>query len=209
MSAQIADTPTPIRAISELTIRAERVLDRSAEAYTLRITVTALRKIGDVLAPIGQSFTSNLSVPVATFRDEAQAHQWADHTFGSFRARVTAALVNETVSVAADEANWALADLGIESVEFRDVLDRHLKETDAHLRERFNLPKTGRPAQWTRLELLEALRLSASKLPQNERTIPRVFERLKEAFPDHAPANAAALRRMLSRFKIRRLDFIR
>ncbi len=187
----------------DLTIRAARELVRSEGAHTLRITVSAHRNA----LQIGDSLTSNITVPHATFQSEAQAEAWAHDTFRSFRARVTAALVGEAVSVAGDEANAVLTDHKIEHIDMRDVMVRHLKETETRLRKRFALPKQGRPTQWTRLELLEALRLSASKLPKAERTIPRVFERLKENYPDLAPQNAAALRRALSRLKIKRSEY--
>ncbi len=186
-----------------LTIYAEGALEYSEGARTLRIKVTAKRGV----VPIGDSLTSNITVPESTFQNEAQAETWAVETFRSFRARLTAALVGEAVSVAGDEANAALHDHKIERIDMRDVMTRHLTETETRLRKRFALPKQGRPTQWTRLELLEALRLSASKLPKAERTIPRVFERLKENYPDLAPQNAAALRRALSRLKIKRSEY--
>jgi hypothetical protein len=187
----------------DLTIHAESVLEQSEGARTLRIAVSAHREG----RKLGATVTSNITVPDGTFQSEAQANTWAAETFRSFRARVSAALVAEAVSVAGDEANAVLTDHKIEHVDMRDVMDRHLKETEARLRERFALPKQGRPSQWTRLELLEALRLSASKLPKGERTIPRVFERLKETYPNHAPTNAAALRRALSRLKIKSSEY--
>ncbi len=187
----------------KLTVHAMRELVQSEVAYTLRIAVSA--HINTL--QVGETMTSNITVPRETFQNEAQAETWAFETFRSFRARLAASLVSEATSIAGDEANAVLSDQRIERIDMRDVMDRHLKETETRLRKRFALPKQGRPTQWTRIELLEALRLSASKLPRGERTIARVFERLKETYPDHAPPNDAALRRTLSRLKIKSSEY--
>jgi gas vesicle protein len=149
--------------------------------------------------PIGDALTNKITVPVSTFRDETQAKQWADHAFRSFRARSTAALLSEAALTLGDEANWALDDLKIESMDMQEVVQAHIKDTTKRLQERFNLQRPGRQSQWDRLELMEAMKAVLNLLPEQDRTIANAATRLKETHPDKAPESSEALRKVMKR----------
>ncbi len=195
MSAQLnAADEQPYHAFN-LTIRADSTLQTIQDAFALKVTVTAFR--GSI--PIGEAITNKIVVPASVFKDEAQAQAWAAHAFRSFRARVTAAILEEATLTLADEANWALNDLKIEQMDAQEVVQNHLRGTTKRLQERLNIQRPGRQSQWERLELMQAMKAALTSLPEQERTIANAVERLKETHPEKAPDTANALRKILKR----------
>ncbi len=195
MSAQPNAIDEQPDAVFNLTIRADRSFHVGEDDYTLKVTIKALR--GSI--PIGEALTNKITVPVSTFRDEAQAKQWADQTFRSFRARSTAALLSEASLMLGDEANWALDDLKIEPMDMQEVAQTHIRGTTKRLQERFNLQRPGRQSQWDRLELMEAMKVVLNLLPEQERTIAKAAARLMESYPGKAPESSDALRKIMKR----------
>jgi hypothetical protein len=186
-----------------LTIRANSTLHSNADSFTLEVSILTVRRMmmkgESIEIPIGDALTNKITVPVSTFRDEAQAKQWADHAFRSFRVRSTAALLSEAALTLGDEANWALDDLKIESMDMQNVAQTHIRGTTKRLQERFNLQRPGRQSQWDRLELMEAMKVVLNLLPEQERTIANAAARLMESYPGKAPESSDALRKIMKR----------
>jgi hypothetical protein len=198
VSAQLNATDEQPYQAFNLTIRADSTLQTVQDAFALKVTVTAFR--GSL--PIGEALTSKISVPASTFKDKAQAELWASQAFRSFRARVTAAILEEAALTLGDEANWALDDLKIEQMDAQEVVQNHLRGTTKRLQERFNIQRPGRQSQWERLELMQAMKEALLSLPEQERTLANAVDRLKETHPEKAPDSADALGKIMKRQNI-------
>jgi hypothetical protein len=195
VSAQLnADDEQPYQAFN-LTIRADSTLQPVQDAFALKVTVTAFR--GSI--PVGEAITNKIIVPASVFKDETQARVWAALAFRSFRARVTAAILEEASLTLGDEASWALDDLKIEQMDAPGVVQSHVRSTTKRLQERFNIQRPGRQSQWERLELMQAMKAALISLPKQERTIANAVSRLKETQPEKAPDTAEALRKIMKR----------
>jgi len=120
----------------ELGIKAEMVFEVDGDKITLCFTFKASRG----WHPADITFMSKISARFSAFRDEAQAREWAEHAFASFRARLTESLLEEAAQTAGDEAHWALDEMQIEPVNIDAVIRKHAQYTAKRLRHRFNRP---------------------------------------------------------------------
>jgi len=127
--------------ICELSISAEQAVQIEEGKMTLVFTFKASRSWhpGDI------TFVSKIAARLSSFRDEAQAREWARQVFTSFRARLAESLVEEAAQTAGDEAHWALDEMQVESVDIDAVIRKHAQYTAKRLRARFGRPP--RPAQ--------------------------------------------------------------
>jgi hypothetical protein len=187
----------------EFTIKAGYSLNKGSDTFGLKVTFEGFCRVGSELVSTGQTVSSETIVPASIFKNEEQADAWANHAFRIIRLRYIHAALYEGVLLAGDEANDALNALQIDVVEMQDVIQDHIKGTSTRLQKLYQMRASGQPSQWTRHKLSKAVRLAVDPLPKKERTIAKAAERLKEMHPDKAPTSPAALRQMLSRFKIK------
>lgn len=197
MSAQpINNTEDEHADAFDLIIRATSTLDKDETAYTLTILIKAFR--GE--RQIGNFQKVVILAPLSDFKDEAQAGEWADQTFRSFRARSTEWLLYEAAMLVGDVANEATNALGIEPVDMQHTIQSHVRRTAERLHQQFNIKRTGPALQWGASELAFAVAQALKTLPKSQRTYSGVVEVLKETHGDKAPKTAEALRKMLGRF---------
>jgi hypothetical protein len=180
----------------DLTIRADNTLTKDETAYTLTILIKAFR--GE--RQVGTFQKVVVLSPLSSFKDEAQAREWADQTFRSLRARSTGHLLHEAALLVSDVANEATNTLGIEPVDMQNTIQGHVRRTAEHLHQQFNIKRTGPALQWGGSELSFAVSKALKALPKSQQTYSGVVEMLKRSHDDKAPKTAEALRKMMSRF---------
>lgn len=186
----------------QLIIQADSSFEQAGDAYVLKVDIKAFRKFAGGAHPIGEMITSKVTVPVPTFKDEDQANLWADQTFRSFRAGSTKALLEEAALTLGDEANGMIGELGIEQMNFHELVSTHVQATRDRVRDRFNIPSEGQPSPWIKDELAAAVVSVLNALPAKERNYSKVSEELKKSYGEKAPESAEALRKLLSRFNL-------
>jgi hypothetical protein len=150
--------------------------------------------------PQESAFEAELDLSL--FADEQQVREWANAAHASFKSQLWNFLAQEAAQLQSDIANQKLVALGIEEIDVRDIVKKHASKTEANLREILNLQGTGKFSAWPRLDLLRAVRAALAEIPKSERNYDSVTTRLKESFPDTAPASGEALRQLLRRHKI-------
>lgn len=129
--------------ICELSISAEQAVQIEEGKVTLVFTFKASRS----WHPADITLVSKIAARLSSFRDEAQAREWARLVFTSFRARLAESLVEEAAQTAGDEAHWALDGMQVESVDIDAVIRKHAQYTAKRLRARFGRPpRPVRPA---------------------------------------------------------------
>ena len=144
----------------ELGIRAEMGFETEGDKVTLCFTFKAARG----WHPADLNFVSKITARLSAFRDEAQAREWAEQAFNTFRAGLAEALLEEAAQTAGDEAHLALAEMRVEPVDMDSVIRKHAQYTATRLRERFRRPEppaaaapatNGYPVWLTRAQALE------------------------------------------------------
>ena len=145
---------------------------------------------------------SEASLDLSLFADQKQAWEWINATHTSFKSKLWDFLTCEAARLQSDIANQKLDALGIEEIDMRDIVEQHASKTEAHLREILKLQGIGNFSAWTRIDLLRAVRAALAKIPKSERNYDATTARLKEWFPDKAPASGESLRQLLRRHKI-------
>jgi hypothetical protein len=151
---------------------------------------------------LASEITSEARLDLSLFADRQQAQEWINATHTSFKSKLWDFLTQEAARLQSDIANQKLVALGIEEIDMRDIVEQHASKTEAHLREILKLQGMGNFSAWTRIDLLRAVRASLAKIPKSERNYDAVTARLKEWFPDTAPASGESLRQLLRRHKI-------
>ncbi len=173
------------------------------EADTVRIILRMESRERDTLRKqLAPEITSEARLDLSLFADRQQAQEWINATHTSFKSKLWDFLTQEAARLQSDIANQKLVALGIEEIDMRDIVAQHASKTEAHLREILKLQGIGNFSTWTRIDLLRAVRAALAKISKSDRNYDSVTVRLKERFPDTAPASGEALRQLLRRHKI-------
>lgn len=143
----------------DLSIKADMAFEVDGDKVTLCFTFKASRG----WHPSDMTFMSKITARLSAFKDEAQAREWADRAFNSFRERLAETLLEEAAQTAGDEAHGALDEMHIEPVDIDAVIRKHAQYTAKRLRQRFDRPKrtqraaatSGYPVWLTKAQALE------------------------------------------------------
>jgi hypothetical protein len=139
-----------------------------------------------------------VSVPESLFKNDEQAQEWIAKTKNLFRTHAQDAIFNALRILLFDAGNLALIEMNIASTDKRGMLHGHLALSEKFARELLK-PEAGRPAQWTDIELSEAISEAMNALLSRQRNYDEVADKLREVYGERAPASGGALRQQVIR----------
>ncbi len=93
----------------------------------------------------------------------------------------------------------ALMEKGVSPFNKKALLEDYLAMAENLLRRRLGIGAAGRSAEWTEVELAQAIKSVLDNLKPAMRTYEQVADKLREKYGDRAPASGGALRQQVIR----------
>jgi sigma54-dependent transcription regulator len=187
----------------ELLVKGSITLDEETQEVTSKfIVINRDTRDGETLETQLAERLQTMGSPVRLFQDNEQLQIWFRTAVQKLLFHLPRILAEETSMSLRDQANAALNALKIETLDMKDIVDDHLRDTADRIKDTLDMQRMGQQSAWTKLRLKRAIRREVASLPKQERTLKKVSERLLSAYPDAAPASSDSLRKLITRFDL-------
>lgn len=138
--------------------------------------------------------------------------QYIEDVFRNFTASLYGTLAVETLMHFLSLSNMGFARSRPELFEHgagNRVIEGHLREREAWLREFYKIPKRGKPSPWNDYELALAVKTAAAQITRGRITAEKVRKILAEIAPEKTPKTAKALLMLVSRHGLKWEELIK
>ncbi len=187
----------------ELLVKGSITLDEETQEVTSKfIVINRATRDGETLETQLAERLQTMGSPVRLFQDNEQLQIWFRTAVQKLMFYLPRVLVEEMSMSLRDQTNAALNDLKIETLDMKDIVDDHVRDTAERVKDTLGLQRMGQPSPWTKFRLSRAIRREVVSMPKEDRTLENVAKRLQSAYPDEAPASSEALRKLISRFEL-------
>ena len=165
-------------------------------------TVVLEHKFESYNWPVEYTDTGKTEIPANLFADEEELQKFTRAVHQAFVGSVLDAMLHEAELQLNDMVHFTLNHMGLDSIDMREQVKAHTRETTARVKRQLGVQATGPQAQWSNRALSRAVAQALRTLRKNEQTYANVTRILKEKYPDKAPETPEALRKMLDRLGI-------